>query len=149
MAAADDFSMYFYSGHKGRYGHEFFRFEIDGQGRLKYANNSNYRRDSIIRKRLRVSPTVLDEMKRIIEDSEIMKEDDAKWPRRDDNGRLQLEISMGGKRISFETAKITSLADTLNTEDPEGLRVLYYLVQDFKCLILSLIALHFKIKPIA
>ncbi|KAJ2302045.1 hypothetical protein IWW55_003604, partial [Coemansia sp. RSA 2706] len=51
--------------------------------------------------------------------------------------------------ISFETAKISSLADTVDTQDPEGLRVLYYLIQDFKCLILSIISLHFKIKPIA
>lgn len=32
--------------------------------------------------------------------------------------------------------------------DPEGLRVFYYLVQDLKCLVFSLIGLHFKIKPI-
>lgn len=32
--------------------------------------------------------------------------------------------------------------------DEEGLRVFYYLVQDLKCLVFSLIGLHFKIKPI-
>ena len=32
--------------------------------------------------------------------------------------------------------------------DPEGLRTFYYLVQDLKCLVFSLIGLHFKIKPI-
>ncbi|KAJ2784424.1 hypothetical protein H4R18_001134 [Coemansia javaensis] len=142
----DDF---YVSGTKGRFGHEFFRFEIDRHGHLKYANNSNYRRDSIIRKSLRMSPTLLGEVKRIIEDSEIMAEDDAKWPRRDERGRVQLEITMAGKSVCLETAKIASLADTLNTDDPDGLRVLYYLIQDFKCLILSLVALHFKIKPIA
>lgn len=45
-----------------------------------------------------------------------------------------------------------------NSDDPEGLRVMYYLVQDLKvrtvntnaqCLIFSLISLHFKIKPIS
>lgn len=47
--------------------------------------------------------------------------------------------------------------DVQNSEDPEGLRVMYYLVQDLKvrnadqrqCLIFSLISLHFKIKPIS
>ncbi|KAI9502151.1 Mago nashi protein [Coemansia spiralis] len=146
---ADDFYMYFYSGHKGKFGHEFFRFEIDKSGYLKYANNSNYRRDSMIRKELRMSPTLLAEVKRIIEDSEIMRENDDKWPKRDENGRLQLEIKMGKEYVNFETAKISSLADIQNTKDPEGLRVLYYLIQDFKCLILSLISLHYKIKPIA
>ncbi|KAJ2381936.1 hypothetical protein H4S02_005982 [Coemansia sp. RSA 2611] len=137
------------TGHRGRYGHEFFRFEIDNQGYLKYANNSNYRRDSIIHKSLRLSPTLVAEFKRIVDDSEIMAEDSTLWPRRDENGRLQLDISLNGKSISFETAKISSLADTVDTQDPEGLRVLYYLIQDFKCLILSIISLHFKIKPIA
>ncbi|KAJ2804188.1 hypothetical protein H4R20_002603 [Coemansia guatemalensis] len=149
MSGAEDFYIYFYTGHKGRFGHEFFRFEIDHEGHLKYANNSNYRRDSIIHKNLQMSPTLINVVKKIVEDSEIMKEDDKRWPQRDENGRLQLEIKMDGKSINFETAKISSLADTLNTDDPEGLRVLYYLVQDFKCLILSLISFHFKIKPIA
>ncbi|KAJ2542433.1 hypothetical protein EV175_006058 [Coemansia sp. RSA 1933] len=144
----EDFYMYFYSGHKGKFGHEFFRFEIDKRGYLKYSNSSNYRRDSLIRKELRMSPTLLAEVKRIIEDSEIMKETDAKWPSRDQNGRLQLEIRIGKEYINFETAKFTSLSDIQNTEDPEGLRVLYYLIQDFKCLILSLISLHYKIKPL-
>jgi hypothetical protein len=30
------------------------------------------------------------------------------------------------------------------SEDPEGLRVFYYLVQDLKALVFSLISLHFK-----
>lgn len=30
--------------------------------------------------------------------------------------------------------------------DPEGLRVFYYLVQDLKALIFSLISLHFKVR---
>jgi len=33
-------------------------------------------------------------------------------------------------------------------QDPEGLRVFYYLVQDLKCFVFSLINLHMKIKPI-
>ncbi|KAJ2865078.1 hypothetical protein GGH94_002483 [Coemansia aciculifera] len=150
MAESDKFYMYFYSGHKGKFGHEFFKFEIDENGRLSYANDSKYRRDSLIEKSLKLSPTMLNEIKRIVEDSEIMNESDDKWPRRDDvNGRIQLEIVMGKRKINFETAKIGSLSDIVNTQDPEGLRVLYYLIQDFKCLIMSLISLHFKIKPIA
>ena len=63
-------------------------------------------------------------------------------------GRQELEIRLGNEHISFETAKIGSLVDVQDSEDPEGLRVMYYLVQDLKCLIFSLISLHFKIKPI-
>lgn len=32
----------------------------------------------------------------------------------------------------FQTAKIGSLVDIQDSEDPEGLRVFYYLVQDLK-----------------
>ena len=49
---------------------------------------------------------------------------------------------------SHQTAKIGSINDVTDSADPEGLRVFYYLVQDLKALVFSLIALHFKIKPI-
>lgn len=38
---------------------------------LRYANNSNYKNDTMIRKECYVSQAVLDELKRIIEDSEV------------------------------------------------------------------------------
>lgn len=37
-------------GHKGKFGHEFLEFEFNSKGRLRYANNSNYKNDKIIRK---------------------------------------------------------------------------------------------------
>ena len=37
-------------GHKGKYGHEFLEFEFRPDGRLRYANNSNYKSDILIRK---------------------------------------------------------------------------------------------------
>lgn len=36
--------------------------------------------------------------------------------------------------------------DVNESEDPEGLRVFYYLVQDLKALVFSLISLHFKVR---
>lgn len=38
---------------------------------LRYANNSNYKNDTMIRKEAFVSTAVLDELRRIIEDSEV------------------------------------------------------------------------------
>lgn len=35
--------------------------------------------------------------------------------------------------------------DVTESADPEGLRVFYYLVQDLKALVFSLISLHFKV----
>lgn len=86
------------SGHSGRFGHEFleFDFRVVGDGRsavARYANNSNYRNDSLIRKEslsLRslsetlkreltvdcivcVSSLLVDEIKTIIKKSEILK----------------------------------------------------------------------------
>jgi hypothetical protein len=46
----------------------------------------------------------------------------------------------------FQTAKIGSLQDVQDSSDPEGLRVFYYLVQDLKALVFSLISLHFKVR---
>ncbi|XMA11402.1 hypothetical protein WAI453_004193 [Rhynchosporium graminicola] len=171
MAARNEpFYIRYYSGHQGRHGHEFleFDFRVLGDGRsasARYANNSNYRNDSLIRKEMCVSSLMVDEIKRIIKTSEIMKEDDSKWPQKNKDGRQELEIRLGSEHISFEaswpfcyqfglligvfqTAKIGSLVDVTESQDPEGLRVFYYLVQDLKALVFSLIALHFKIKPI-
>lgn len=116
-----------------------------------------------------VSSLVIDEIKHIVKSSEIMKEDDAKWPQKNKDGRQELEIHMGNDHISFEvrlrttttetglciinptpqTAKIGALIDVNESADPEGLRVFYYLVQDLKALVFSLTSLHFKIKPIS
>lgn len=76
-----------------------------------------------------MSPLMLEELKRIVEESEIVKEDDKKWPQRNKDGKEELEIRLGHKHIAFETAKIGSLAQIQESEDPEGLRVFYYIVQ--------------------
>mmetsp|Transcript_21772 Transcript_21772/g.88681 ORF Transcript_21772/g.88681 Transcript_21772/m.88681 type:complete len:120 (-) Transcript_21772:2114-2473(-) len=74
--------------------------------------------------------------------------DDRNWPEPDRIGRQELEIVMGEDHISFTASKIGKLQDVENSEDPAGLRMFYYLVQDLKCLVFSIIGLHFKIKPI-
>ncbi|KAJ9171174.1 hypothetical protein P3X46_014572 [Hevea brasiliensis] len=171
MAAEDDeFYLRYYVGHKGKFGHEFLEFEFRPDGKLRYANNSNYKNDTMIRKEVFLTPAVVRECRRIISESEffvcsfcgyviselvqmiwvsqIMKEDDANWPEPDRVGRQELEIVMGNEHISFTTSKIGSLVDVQSSKDPEGLRIFYYLVQDLKCFVFSLISLHFKIKPI-
>ena len=60
-------------GHRGKFGHEFMEFEFNPDGRLRYANDSKYKNDVIIRKEAFVSKAVLDEVKRIVESSEVMK----------------------------------------------------------------------------
>ena len=79
------------------------------------------------------------------------REDDTNWPKKNIVGKQELEIRVGNDHIAFEvcplpqyplcvslhcsfsqTAKIGSLVDIQDSEDPEGLRVFYYLVQDLK-----------------
>ncbi|KAF2315463.1 hypothetical protein GH714_039317 [Hevea brasiliensis] len=166
MAAEDDeFYLRYYVGHKGKFGHEFLEFEFRPDGKLRYANNSNYKNDTMIRKEVFLTPAVvrsaavssprasfcgyvISELVQMIWVSQIMKEDDANWPEPDRVGRQELEIVMGNEHISFTTSKIGSLVDVQSSKDPEGLRIFYYLVQDLKCFVFSLISLHFKIKPI-
>mmetsp|Transcript_27156 Transcript_27156/g.46508 ORF Transcript_27156/g.46508 Transcript_27156/m.46508 type:complete len:152 (-) Transcript_27156:446-901(-) len=151
MSSSDEFYVRYYVGHKGKFGHEFLEFEFRPDGRLRYANSSNYKSDTrsdMIRKEVYVNQCVLAEVKRIVEESEIVKEDDKQWPEANRDGRQEFEVVLGGQHISFATAKIGSLLDVQESKDPEGLRIFYYMVQDLKCLIFSLIGLHFRIKPI-
>lgn len=143
--AGDEFYVRYYVGHMGRYGHEFLEFEFRPDGKLRYANNSNYKNDSMIRKEVYISKSVMNELKRIVEESEIMKEDDKSWPLADKVGRQELEIVYGDEHISFTTSKIGSLIDVQESDDPDGLRTFYYLIQDLKCFVFSLISLHFKV----
>eukprot|EP00916_Digyalum_oweni_P021628 GHVL01035885.1.p1 GENE.GHVL01035885.1~~GHVL01035885.1.p1 ORF type:complete len:148 (-),score=12.83 GHVL01035885.1:77-520(-) len=146
--ADEEFYVRYYVGHKGKFGHEFLEFEFRPDGRLRYANNSNYKNDTMIRKEAFVSQFVMAELRRIIAMSDIMKEDDNNWPAPDRVGRQELEVVLGKEHISFTTSKIGSLADVQSSKDPEGLRVFYYVVQDLKCFVFSLIGLHFRIKPV-
>lgn len=49
---------------------------------------------------------VLEEVKRIIRESEITKEDDKNWPQPDKVGRQELEIVLGNEHISFTVRQI-------------------------------------------
>ncbi len=95
-----------------------------------------------------MSAAVIKELQRIIDDSEILKEDDKYWPEPDDVGRQEIEILHRNHHISFLTTKIGSLVDIQDSEDVDGLKCFYYLCANIKCLVFSLISLHFKIKPI-
>eukprot|EP00397_Hematodinium_sp_SG-2012_P051072 GEMP01059662.1.p1 GENE.GEMP01059662.1~~GEMP01059662.1.p1 ORF type:complete len:146 (+),score=17.11 GEMP01059662.1:170-607(+) len=143
-----DFYVRYYVGHKGKFGHEFLEFEFRSDGRMRYANNSNYKNDTMIRKEMYVTVPVLSDLKQIIHDSEILQCEDEDWPSPDTVGRQELEVVLGKEHISFTTSKIGALQDVQNSKDPEGLRAFYYLVQDLKCMVFSLIGLHFRIKPV-
>jgi protein mago nashi len=145
----DDFYVRYYVGHKGQFGHEFMEFELSPSGKLRYANNSNYKRDDMIRREVHLSPAVVEEMRRIITESEITSIDDSNWkePAKDE-GRQELEIKIGNTHIAFTCGEINSSMDVAKSEDPRGFKIFYYLTQDLKCLVRSLINMHFKVRPI-
>ena len=41
---------------------------------------------------------------------------------------------------------VGSIVDVDESEDPDGMRVFYYMVQDLKALVFSLTSLHFKVR---
>lgn len=137
----------FFTGHEGKFGNEFLEFEISNN-KLRYVNNSNYRNDTLIRKQVYLSDSTINQLKEIIINSEILQQDDQSWPEPDRSGKQELEIILDQDHISFSTAKVGSLVEVNKSKDPEGLKTFYYLSQDLKCFIFSLITLHFKIKPI-
>ena len=60
------------------------------------------------------------------------REDDADWPQKSVVGKQELEIKSGNHHVSFELGKLGSLVDVQNSDSPESLRVLYYLIQDLR-----------------
>eukprot|EP00889_Picochlorum_renovo_P004179 jgi/Picre1/31209/NNA_006563.t1 len=102
--------------------------EFRPDGKLRYANNSRYKNDTMIRKEV--------------------YEDDSNWPEPDEQGRQELEIVQGDDHVSFATTKLGSMVQVQSSKDPEGLKNFYHLVQDVKCMALTLINAHFKVQPI-
>ncbi len=101
LTTGDDFYVRYYVGHEGTFGHEFLEFELRPDGLLRYANNSEYKKDSLIRKEVSVSDAVMGEIKRIVDTSHIIQEDDKTWPEPNEDGRQELEIVLNGQHISF------------------------------------------------
>ena len=81
----------------------------------------------------------------MIRESGILQQSDSKWPQPDKTGKQTTEIHIDGKVYKFKSSKIGSFSEVQNCEDPEGLTVFFYLVQDLKCLVFSLVNLHFRV----
>jgi Mago nashi protein len=64
-----------------------------------------------------VSSLIIDEIKSIIKDSEVMKEDDTRWPQKNKDGRQELEIRLGNEHISFEVPHVTDSIKTQAVSD--------------------------------
>eukprot|EP00961_Rhodomonas_salina_P251794 3403721-Rhodomonas_salina.2 len=49
----------------------------------------------MIRKEVFVNEGIIEQLKKIVKDSEVMKEDDRNWPMPDKVGRQELEVCVG------------------------------------------------------
>ena len=94
-----DFYIVYYVGHRGKFGQQFLEFEFRPDGKWRYANSSNYKNDTMIRKEAYVHNCVMEELKRIIYDCEILQEEDALWQQPDRVGQQHLEIVVGDEHI--------------------------------------------------
>lgn len=147
-APGSDLYFRYYCGHHGKFGHEFLELEVKKDGTLRYANNSRYRGAQAIKKEARLSPPVVEELKRIVRASTVLQADDANWPVPDRSGRQELEVLLDGQHISFATNKISTSPEIAETADPDGLTKFIQLVQDVKIMLQTLIAMHHKLNSI-
>lgn len=51
-----------------------------------------------------IGPLLVEELKRIVRESEVTKEDDATWPKKNIVGKQELEIRVDNEHISFEVS---------------------------------------------
>ena len=148
MASSEDFYCRYYVTNKG----SFTFLEIYESGKIKYSNGAG----EIIRRRCTLGIAVLAEIKKMISESHILSEIDTRWPDKDSSGGQELEIRIGNEHISFTCSNIGSIAEidryyrqenigvSDDNSDPFGLKSFFYLCQDLRVLVQSLIKTHFS-----
>jgi protein mago nashi len=151
-----DFYLRYYVGHAGRFGHEFLEYEVREDGTIRYGNHSKYRDKSsaasasgLLKKRVKVAPLVLEEFQRMVRNSGILTltRPDT-WPPADRAGRQELEIVIDGKHLQYVTNMTCQMTDIRKLQDAEGFERFFYLVLNSKQLVLTLIGMHHRIKPV-
>lgn len=101
-----DLHVSYYAGHEGRFGHELVEFSVHTHPQCRYAsltytNRSNYRKDEDITKRFHVSLAVVDELRRMVTQSEVLKQSDACWPKKNRDGKQTLTVQMDGETVTL------------------------------------------------
>ena len=88
----------------------------------------------------------MEQVRLMVLQSKVLECDDREWPAPDVVGRQELEVRTGGVHVRFVLAKIGSMSEMEGRgEAGEGMKALYFLVQDLRAIVFSLIALHFKV----
>ena len=148
MASSVDFYCRYNVTNKG----SFTFFEIYESGKIKYANGAG----DVIRRDFTLGTAVLSEIRKMISESHIFSEIDTRWPDKDNSGGQELELRIGSDHISFTCSNIGSVAEidryyrqenieiSGDNPDPLGLKLFFYLCQDMRVLVQSLIKTHFS-----
>ena len=138
------------TGHTGTFGHEFMEFTLEGlTGEVRYANVSRYKSARPIRKRFFVAPAVVDGLRAMIEEAGADNFSDETWPQPDKVGKQELEIVIGRSHLCLATTVFPSALAIKDAGNPVGLEKFHFFTQDLTAFFLSLLALHFKIDPLA
>lgn len=126
---------------------DYLKFEVEGN-ELTYTNSSS---EDVIRHRMYLSDFVVEELKRMVDESEIMDERDKNWPMPDDTEtKLEIEFGSGRKTkyVKLTTHKLVSIAKIMETKDPEGLKNFFHLTSDLRVFFMNLITIMYKVKPL-
>ena len=143
-----NFFLRYFTGHRGKYGHEFIEYSFGGDGVLKYINGSNYKKDGQLTCSFTCSPSIVKNVLSILRESDLLEISDAQWPYPNRGGRQELEFVVDGKHYSFVTSKINSSEEIKVSDDPMGLQKLYKFVQEIRTLFGTLIQIHTQDSPI-
>lgn len=149
----EPFYLRFYSGgyREDATGHEFIEFDIrvnegSDYAVLRYANQSNYRDEDLIQKRVSLSPSIVHTFVDLMQRRNILDLDNSTWDKPSVKSKVEVEIRHNGGAYIFKTKEIGSIS-YLRDKDP-SLSDFYHFTQDLKSLVFSLISLHFKTKPL-
>jgi len=59
---------------------------------------------------MNLSQATLDAIKKIVDQSQVVKEDDANWPKKNVVGKQELEVKLDNYHISFEVSSLHALS---------------------------------------
>lgn len=141
-----NFYFRYYTGHEDqRLGHEFMEFELRGDGTLRYANESGYKKGSKIRKQLKLSEPFFAWIRNFIVDSGIVDAHDDTWPEDNEYGRQEFELVLPGTHIFFVTCKIGSRNELRSYNADPSLEIFYNLTLSIKQWLLDAMGIHFRL----
>ena len=133
----DDFAIRYCTTNHTKSGRIFGEFVVFPGRRLKVGKFKN---DTLNVKEFHLSAADLVEFKRLVLDSEIMKEHDTHWPTPDHAGHQELDITCNNEDWFGKTANVGSLTEVEASDDPVGLKAFYQLILKLRALVSRVIA---------